>query len=37
MDFSYSITTIDGLFVVALSLLLGFEVIKNIPPYCTHR
>lgn len=31
MDFSYSITTIDGLFVVALSLLLGFEVIKNIP------
>ena len=31
MEFSYSITTIDGLFVVALSLLLGFEVIKNIP------
>ena len=31
MDFSYSITPIDGLFVVALSLLLGFEVIKNIP------
>lgn len=31
MDLSYSITTIDGLFVVALSLLLGFEVIKNIP------
>lgn len=31
MDFSYSITHIDGLFVLALSLLLGFEVIKNIP------
>lgn len=31
MDLSYSITSIDGLFVLALSLLLGFEVIKNIP------
>ena len=31
MELSYSITTIYGLFVVALSLLLGFEVIKNIP------
>lgn len=31
MDFSYSITPIDGLFVLALSLLVGFEVIKNIP------
>ena len=31
MEFSYTITSIDGLFVVALSLLVGFEVIKNIP------
>jgi len=31
MDWSYSITPIDGVFVLALSLLLGFEVIKNIP------
>lgn len=31
MDLSYSITPIDGLFVLALSLLVGFEVIKNIP------
>jgi|GEM_PF-1113545 len=31
MDFTYSITEIDGSFVVALSLLLGFEMIKNIP------
>lgn len=31
MDLSYSITPIDGIFVLALSLLLGFEVIKNIP------
>lgn len=31
MDFSYTITPIDGLFVLALSLFLGFEVIKNIP------
>lgn len=31
MDWSYSITPIDGVFILALSLLLGFEVIKNIP------
>lgn len=31
MEFSYHITDIDGLFVLALSLFLGFEVIKNIP------
>ena len=31
MDLSYSITSIDGVFILALSLLLGFEVIKNIP------
>lgn len=31
MEFSYTITPIDGLFVLALSLFLGFEVIKNIP------
>ncbi|MBP6311668.1 MAG: proton-translocating transhydrogenase family protein [Flavobacteriales bacterium] len=31
MNWAYSITTIDGHFVLALSLLLGFEVIKNIP------
>lgn len=31
MDFSYTITAIDGVFILALSLLLGFEVIKNIP------
>lgn len=31
MDLSYTITPIDGLFVLALSLLMGFEVIKNIP------
>lgn len=31
MELSYSITAIDGVFVLALSLLLGFEVIKNIP------
>lgn len=31
MDFTYHITPIDGLFVLALSLLLGFEVIKHIP------
>ena len=31
MDLSYTITPIDGVFVLALSLLLGFEVIKNIP------
>lgn len=31
MDFSYTITPIDGIFVLALSLLVGFEVIKNIP------
>ena len=30
MDWSYSITPIDGVFVLALSLLLGFEVIKNL-------
>lgn len=31
MELSYTITPIDGLFVLALSLLMGFEVIKNIP------
>ncbi|MFZ1664457.1 MAG: NAD(P) transhydrogenase subunit alpha [Flavobacteriales bacterium] len=31
MDISYTITAIDGVFILALSLLLGFEVIKNIP------
>lgn len=31
MNWAYTITTIDGHFVLALSLLLGFEVIKNIP------
>ena len=31
MDFTYHITPIDGLFVLALSLFLGFEVIKHIP------
>jgi len=31
MDFTYHITAIDGLFVLAMSLLLGFEVIKNVP------
>ena len=31
MDLSYTITPIDGIFGLALSLLLGFEVIKNIP------
>ena len=31
MDLSYTITPIDGLYVLALSLLLGFEVINNIP------
>ena len=31
MDFTYHITAIDGLFILAMSLLLGFEVIKNVP------
>ncbi len=31
MDFNYTITPIDGIYVLAFSLLLGFEVIKNIP------
>lgn len=31
MEFDYTITPIDGLFVLALSLLVGFEVIRNIP------
>lgn len=31
MDFTYHITGIDGLFILAMSLLLGFEVIKNVP------
>jgi len=31
MEFTYHITGIDGLFILAMSLLLGFEVIKNVP------
>ena len=31
MEFTYHITSIDGLFLLAMSLLLGFEVIKNVP------
>lgn len=31
IDLHYQLTTIDGLFVLALSLLVGFEVIKNVP------
>ena len=31
MEFTYHITSIDGLFILAMSLLLGFEVIKNVP------
>lgn len=31
MDLTYHITAIDGLFILAMSLLLGFEVIKNVP------
>ena len=31
MDLTYHITGIDGLFILAMSLLLGFEVIKNVP------
>lgn len=31
LDLHYQLTTIDGLFVLALSLLVGFEVIKNVP------
>lgn len=30
-DLQYQLTSIDGLFVLALSLLVGFEVIKNVP------
>lgn len=30
-DLNYQLTSIDGLFILALSLLLGFEVIKNVP------
>lgn len=30
-DLHYQLTTIDGLFVLSLSLLVGFEVIKNVP------
>lgn len=30
-DLQYQLTSIDGLFVLALSLLIGFEVIKNVP------
>lgn len=30
-DLHYQLTSIDGLFVLALSLLVGFEVIKNVP------
>ena len=31
MDLTYHITGIDGLFILAMSLLLGFEVIKDGP------
>lgn len=31
LDLQYQLTPIDGLFVLALSLLVGFEVIKNVP------
>jgi len=31
MELHYQLTDIDGLFVLALSLLIGFEVVKNVP------
>ena len=31
MELQYQLTDIDGLFVLALSLLIGFEVVKNVP------
>lgn len=30
-ELHYQLTDIDGVFVLALSLLLGFEVIRNVP------
>lgn len=31
IELHYQLTAIDGVFVLALSLLLGFEVIRNVP------